>query len=61
MDGFTMAQLCDPQTSGGLLLFVAPSQANDVAQTLEERGLPSRPIGRAIAATEGSPLLQLNM
>jgi selenide,water dikinase len=59
MDGFTMAQLCDPQTSGGLLLFVAPNQATAVAQILEELGLPFSPIGQVIAATEGSPLLEL--
>ena len=50
----------EAQSDGSLtLLFVAPNQATAVAQILEELGLPSSPIGQVIAATEGSPLLEL--
>lgn len=43
--------LCDPQTSGGLLVAVAPEQAQQIESLLEQAGLNSEPIGRLTAAT----------
>lgn len=60
MDGYSMALLCDPQTSGGLLLFVNPADAGAVSSTLAERGLPSKPIGRVHAAGNNEPILKIN-
>ena len=39
------AILCDPQTSGGLLVTVEPGAINEVAAILEGAGLPFNPIG----------------
>ncbi len=38
--------LCDPQTSGGLLITVQPEAVEEVAQVLEDAGLACSPIGR---------------
>lgn len=43
------ALLCDPQTSGGLLIAVTPDAADELEQTLQEQEIPQaliRPIGR---------------
>ncbi len=40
------ALLCDPQTSGGLLVAVDPGAAQQVADLLATSGLPHQPIGR---------------
>jgi len=45
MDGYTMAVLCDPQTSGGLLLFASPEAAPTVEDVLRSHGLHANPIG----------------
>jgi selenide,water dikinase len=43
--------LYDPQTSGGLLAFVAPERAEAALQALRARGIAAVEIGRAIAPT----------
>ena len=40
------AILCDPQTSGGLLVTVQPEAVDSIVSGLEEAGLPCSPIGR---------------
>lgn len=45
IEGFTRDILCDPQTSGGLLVSVAPDTALDVSQRLKAAGLPHMPVG----------------
>jgi selenide,water dikinase len=47
--------LFDPQTSGGLLVSVAPEAADAVLRTLESHGVSGRQIGRAVA--KRSPLI----
>ncbi len=37
--------LCDPQTSGGLLIAVERAKAHEVAALLRENGMPDTPIG----------------
>ena len=37
--------VCDPQTSGGLLIAVSPGAASQVAQLLTDQGLYNKPIG----------------
>jgi selenide,water dikinase len=44
--------LCDPQTSGGLLLAVAADAQREVEQMLDAAGLPATPIGE-LHATAG--------
>jgi selenide,water dikinase len=44
--------LCDPQTSGGLLVSVDPSRVNDFVTAASQVGLTGlRPIGRMITAS----------
>ena len=45
IEGFTRDILCDPQTSGGLLVSVSPDATTEVARLLESRRLPAQPIG----------------
>ena len=46
MSAFARAVVCDPQTSGGLLVAVRPDAADEVASLLAEAGLHAAPIGR---------------
>lgn len=50
----------DPQTSGGLLIAVAPERANHLSTDLSEAGLPSEAIGRAIEAGEVALTVRTN-
>jgi selenide,water dikinase len=45
------AILCDPQTSGGLLIAVDPQQKSDFLKIIGNRGIDSEPIGRIIDKT----------
>jgi selenide,water dikinase len=45
--------LCDPQTSGGLLMAVAPEKADPLCAALSKRGVTSAVIGRAIEGVAG--------
>jgi selenide, water dikinase len=47
--------LFDPQTSGGLLIAIAPEIADAAIAALEHRGVPARRIGKVITKT--NPLL----
>ena len=46
---FVRDLVCDPQTSGGLLLSVAPDSAGQVEQVLQAEGLHASPIGEVVA------------
>ena len=50
--GYLQDLLCDPQTSGGLLVAVAPAHAANVSSLLAERGMPSVPVGRMLPEGE---------
>ncbi len=50
---FVRDLVCDPQTSGGLMLSVAPDSAAEVEQVLQAEGLPSSPIGEVVAGEPG--------
>jgi selenide,water dikinase len=45
--------LCDPQTSGGLLIAVAPGKAGLLKETLESRGVLAAVIGHARTGAAG--------
>ena len=45
--------LCDPQTSGGLLIAVAAEDAGDLARELESRGVLGARVGRCTAGEPG--------
>lgn len=45
VEGFDRDILCDPQTSGGLLLAVAESACESVERTLRDMGCPAQSIG----------------
>ena len=48
-EGFTRDLLCDPQTSGGLLVSVAPQSIDFVIDVLREHNLPVNIIGEMLA------------
>ncbi|MAU75884.1 MAG: selenide, water dikinase SelD [Crocinitomicaceae bacterium] len=48
-EGFTRDLLCDPQTSGGLLVSVAPQSIDCVIDVLREHNLPVNIIGEMLA------------
>lgn len=49
--------LCDPQTSGGLLVAVAPEFGNDALAALDRHGVAARRVG--VAIPKGKPLLSV--
>ena len=51
-EGYQQDLLCDPQTSGGLLVSVAPEHASAVQALLASQGLPDVPVGRMLAQGE---------
>jgi selenide,water dikinase len=57
-DGQSRALLCDPQTSGGLLVAVDPADADQVSQLLKSAGCYPLPIGE-LAATHRAPQIQV--
>ena len=50
--GYLRDLLCDPQTSGGLLVAVSPEHASEVANLLLERGMPHHAVGRMLTTDE---------
>jgi selenide,water dikinase len=52
MDAAQLILLCDPQTSGGLLVSVSPEYRTEVEQSLKNNNCPSAPIGRFINRTD---------
>lgn len=54
LDPQQRALLCDPQTSGGLLVAVAPDSRDQVARVLAEAGLPTCVIGRINSANDSN-------
>ena len=53
--GFERDLLCDPQTSGGLLVSVSPDSVS--RRTLVARGLPSNIIGEVVSKQEPTVLI----
>lgn len=51
--------LCDPQTSGGLLLAVTTDAINSVKSTAAAQGVALYPIGELLPAKAGSPLIDI--
>ena len=51
------ALLYDPQTSGGLLIAIAPDRAPEAVAALQERGVNAKRIGRVLPKT--SPLISI--
>ena len=56
-EGFKRDLLCDPQTSGGLLVSVEAGSVEEVRRVLSEAGLPFEVIGEIVA--EKSPLITI--
>jgi selenide,water dikinase len=52
MDGFALLTLCDPQTSGGLLISVHESGRAEVEKILQDAGEYNQPIGRLIPTSD---------
>ena len=57
-EGFERDLLCDPQTSGGLLVSVSPDSVEEVKTTLEARELPSNIIGEVVAKQEPTVVIR---
>ncbi len=56
---FQRAILCDPQTSGGLLVSVKPEACAEVESALQAAGLPSSPIGTLSLSASATPIMTL--
>lgn len=56
VEGFERDVLCDPQTSGGLLISVEPTAAAEVEGVLRDAGLPTQSIG-SLHQQEGEVLV----
>ena len=56
---FQRAILCDPQTSGGLLVSVRPEACEEVKLALKTAGLPSNAIGVLSQAASSTPMMIL--
>ena len=54
-----LAVLCDPQTSGGLLVAVSPSTVEEVQRLLTEQDCPSAVVGSFIPNEAGEPAIHL--
>lgn len=54
VEGFERDLLCDPQTSGGLLVAVSRSQAGSLEDLLRKSNLPATPIGQ-LSETKSIP------
>ncbi|MNP30034.1 Selenide, water dikinase [compost metagenome] len=51
--------LCDPQTSGGLLLAVTPDAEAEVKATAAEYGISLSAIGELVSARGGRPMIEI--
>ena len=60
MDQQTQSIVCDPQTSGGLLISVSESAQDECQQLLKQAGLHFEAIGEMIARSDNQPLVQIN-
>lgn len=60
MDERTQNLLCDPQTSGGLLLSVDPEQSAKLSDKLEAHGISGEPIGSIIAKNNDGKMIEIN-
>jgi len=58
-DSQSQTLLCDPQTSGGLLVAVRPEAADEVAQLLARAGCYAQPIGELVRA-DSAPMIKVN-
>ena len=58
VEGFERDVLCDPQTSGGLLLSVSPDYVDAVEAILKKAGLPAHAIG-SLSEHEGGRYVSL--
>jgi len=54
IDAATRTLLCDPQTSGGLLISVEPESADVVSQLLQQSGCYSQVIGELLSNDGGA-------
>lgn len=53
------AVLCDPQTSGGLLVAVRLQAVEKIQQIAKEKGVPLFPVGKLLEADENKPLIEV--
>jgi selenide,water dikinase len=58
-EGFTRDLLCDPQTSGGLLVSVEKESIDAVKEILHANSLPINIIGQILAHKEGDSIIAL--
>jgi selenide,water dikinase len=59
MNAEQQAVVCDPQTSGGLLISVADQAVDDFTMVCLDNGLSLKPIGRLLPASSEQPLISV--
>jgi selenide,water dikinase len=60
MDARLRTLVCDPQTSGGLLIAVAPAATPAVQSLLKSRGLVDSVIGELRPAIQSGPIVNVS-
>ena len=56
---YQRAILCDPQTSGGLLVAVIADKADDFKEILRGQGIEAEPMGYFVKKLEGHSLVEI--
>mgnify|MGYP000861171511 FL=1 len=51
--------LCDPQTSGGLLIAIKPSEVAKIKEIAQQQGVLLQSVGTLLPAQSGVPLIEV--
>lgn len=53
--------ICDPQTSGGLLIMVSNNAEPEFSQTMRKSGFEPEAIGEVVKSSDNKPIVQINV
>jgi selenide,water dikinase len=60
MDSEVQSIICDPQTSGGLLIMVSDDAQSEFHQIMNKAGFELKAIGEIVASVESNSIVQIN-